>query len=269
MKIRFAIAITITIGASLAAAPLSAQATYAATQQKYVAAMKSDLRSIATAEEAYFSDNAHYYAGTISASEPLYGLSPSPGVTIEVSVFDNGNQWKATASHEKSPSRCTFELKNATSPQDRAVAINCDPPPPSGEQTYATPRGDGTLSTDTGPMAIAIGTADSVRIRPGRSKSWPFDVHPPRTLCLVTGQVAALSGGDRKVIVLIMTEFAYQDWLKNRPARTYFESGERTEIPFDVRIEGEGRYRLVVWNPSAKAAPKTVRLQQTQVACNQ
>jgi hypothetical protein len=266
MKIRFAIVITI---ASLVAAPMDAQATYAATQQKYVAAMKSDLRSIATAEEAYFADNAHYYAGTISASEPLYGLSPSPGVTITVSVFDNGNQWKATASHANSPSKCTFELNNLTDPQARAVSIRCDPPPPSGEQTYATPRGDGTAEMDTGPKTIAIGTADSVRIRPGRSKSWPFDVHPPRTLCLVTGQVAALSGGDKKVIVLIMTEFAYQDWLKNRPARTYFESGERTEIPFDVRIEGEGRYRLVVWNPSATAAPKTVKLQQTQVACNQ
>lgn len=267
MKIRFVIAVT--IATSLAAAPASAQATYAATQQKYVAAMKSALRSIATAEEAYFSDNAHYYAGTISASEPLYGLAPSPGVTITVSVFDNGNQWKATATHEKSPSTCTFELQNAVNPQDRAVAINCDPPPPSGEQTYATPRGDGAVGMDTGPKTIEIGTADSVRIRPGRSKSWPFDVHPPRTLCLVTGQVAAISGGDRKVIVLIMTEFAYQDWLQNRPARTYFESGERTEIPFDVRIEGEGRYRLVVWNPSATAAPKTVKLQQTQVACNQ
>ena len=265
MKIRFAIAITI---ASLTAAPLVAQATYAATQQKYVAAMKSDLRSIATAEEAYFADNAHYYAGTVSSTEPLYGLSPSPGVTIEVSVFDNGMQWKATATHEKSPSRCTFELKNLTDPQARAVGINCDPPPPSGEQTYATPRG-GSAEMDAGPSTIAIGSADSVRIRPGRSKSWPFDVHPPRTLCLVTGQVAAISGGDRKVVVLIMTEFAYQDWLLNRPARTYFESGERTEIPFDVRIEGEGRYRLVVWNPSAKAAPKTVKLQQTQVACNQ
>ena len=92
-------------------------------------------------------------------------------------------------------------------------------------------------------------------------------MRPPRTRCVVSGQVAALSGGDAKVVVLVMTEFAYQDWMKHRPARTYFESAPRKEIPFDVRIEEEGRYRLVVWNPSRKGSSKTVQLQQTKAEC--
>ena len=258
MKIRFAIAVfTITVGT---AAELSGQASYVATQRGYVSAMKADLKTLATAEEAYFSDNSHYYAGTVSADQPLYGFSPSTNVTLTVSVTDGGAQWIATATHARSPSKCTFQLPKA------AV---CDPPPPSDTPTYATPRGDGQpADLEVGPKTTSIGTTDSVRIRPARSKSWAFDVRPPRTLCLVTGQVAALSGGDMKVVVLVMSEFAYQDWLKNLPARTYFESGERTQIPFDVRIEGEGRYRLVVWNPAADAAAKTVQLQHTEVTCN-
>jgi hypothetical protein len=86
---------------------------------------------------------------------------------------------------------------------------------------------------------------------------------------VVTGQVVGISGGDQKVVVLVMTEFAYQDWLLNRPARTYFESAPRTEIPFDVRIEGEGRYRLVVWNPAPGKDSKIVQLQHTEVGCTE
>jgi hypothetical protein len=85
--------------------------------------------------------------------------------------------------------------------------------------------------------------------------------------CILGGQVVGLSGGDGKVVVLVMTEFAYQDWMKNLPARTYFESAPRKEIPFDVRIEEEGRYRLVVWNPMPPAFSKTIQLQHTEVTC--
>jgi hypothetical protein len=49
----------------------------------------------------------------------------------------------------------------------------------------------------------------------------------------------------------------------------YFESAPRIEIPFDVRIEEEGRYRLVVWNQSRTAASKTIQLQETKVDCTQ
>ncbi|HMI42716.1 MAG TPA: hypothetical protein VK516_03790, partial [Gemmatimonadaceae bacterium] len=119
----------------------------------------------------------------------------------------------------------------------------------------------------SGPKTTTIGSTDSVRIRATRSQSWQFDVRPPRTRCVVSGQVVGLSGGDKKVVVMVMTEFAYQDWMKNRPARTYFESAPRIEIPFDVRIEEEGRYRLVVWNQSRAATSKTIQLQQTKVDC--
>ena len=248
--------------AVLTVTPLSTlhgqQRNSAAAERDYASTMKADLRHLATAEEAYFSDNNHYYAGTVSASQPLYGFSPSPNVTLTVSIIDGGRQWIAKATHAQAATTCTYQLPNA---------VVCDPVPDA--TMLATPRGaDAKQVTEPrGPKATTIGTSEPVRIRGGRSRSWQFDVRPPQTRCVVSGQIFGLSGGDSTVVLLVMTEFAYQDWMNNRPARTYFESAPGKQIPFDVRIEEEGRYRLVVWNPTRAAAPRTVQLQHTQVEC--
>ncbi len=240
---------------------LNAQARPSLAEERgYVSAMKTDLRQLATAEEAYFMDHNGYYAGTVAASQPLFGFSPSANVTLTVSPVDGGTLWIAKATHALTSTTCTYKLPDP---------IVCDPPPDTS--TLATPRGATSKpagSTEaSGPKTTALGSAEPVKIRATRSKSWLFDVRPPRTRCVVSGQIVGLSGGDAKVVLLVMTEFAYQDWMKNRPARTYFESAPRKEIPFDVRIEEEGRYRLVVWNPSPKPASKTIELEQTKVEC--
>jgi hypothetical protein len=237
---------------------LSSQARNSpAAERDYASAMKTDLRQLATAEEAYFSDHSSYYFGTVAARQPLFGFSPSPNVTLTVSAIDGGRQWIAKATHTLTSTTCTYQMPNA---------VVCDPPPDAS--MLATPRGPAAGSPETGgPKTTKIGNAQAVTIAATRSKSWSFVVRPPRTHCVVSGQVAGLAGGDGKVVVLVMTEFAYQDWMKHRPARTYFESAPRKEIPFDVRIEEEGRYRLVVWNPSRKPSQKTIQLQQIKVDC--
>jgi hypothetical protein len=244
---------------------LRGQGSPAVAERGYVSAMKKDLRQLATAEEAYFVDNNGYYAGPVSPSKPLFGFAPSPNVTITIAPTDGQNLWTATATHTLTSTKCTYHL-----PQP----IVCDPTPDNS--MLATPRGESRAKAESrekgapevsAPTTTVLGTSDSLGIRGGHSKSWEFDVRPPRMRCVVSGQVVGLSGGDRKIAVLVMTEFAYEDWLKNLPARTYFESEPRSETPFDVRIEEEGQYRLVVWNSSATAPTKMVQLQHTQVDC--
>src|SRR5438552_5831108 len=57
---------------------------FANTKDKaYVAAMKSDLRNLATYEEQYAADNnGAYFAGTATTASPLQGFSPSQNVTV-------------------------------------------------------------------------------------------------------------------------------------------------------------------------------------------
>lgn len=72
-------------------------------EKAYIAAMKSDLRNLATYQESYAADNAGSYAATNAA----LGFTPSTGVTVAISA---GPPWSATAQHVQLPGRtCTID----------------------------------------------------------------------------------------------------------------------------------------------------------------
>jgi hypothetical protein len=77
-------------------------------ERAYVAAMKSDLRTLATYEEQFAADNnGAYFGGKASASSPLYGFTPSNLVTIAATkVGGSRPNWSATATHAKSSTIC-------------------------------------------------------------------------------------------------------------------------------------------------------------------
>jgi type IV pilus assembly protein PilA len=75
----------------------------------FQAAMKSDLRNLATAEESYFYDNASY---TTSLSA-LSGYRSSQGVSVTINQASMGG-WSASASHPASSKQCHLFVGNAT-----------------------------------------------------------------------------------------------------------------------------------------------------------
>jgi type IV pilus assembly protein PilA len=82
---------------------------FASTKDKaYVAAMKSDLRNLATYEEQYAADNnGAYFGGTATSAAPLQGFSPSQNVTINATVVAGPPAaWTATATHSQSAKLC-------------------------------------------------------------------------------------------------------------------------------------------------------------------
>src|ERR1700719_2050388 len=82
---------------------------FANTKDKaYVAAMKSDLRSLATYEEQYAADNnGAYFAGTATMLTPMQGFTPSQNVTVvAVLVAGPPQAWSATPTHLLSAKTC-------------------------------------------------------------------------------------------------------------------------------------------------------------------
>jgi prepilin-type N-terminal cleavage/methylation domain-containing protein len=82
---------------------------FASTKDKaYVAAMKSDLRNLATYEEQYAADNnGAYFGGAATMAAPLQGFSPSQNVTINVTnIAGPPSSWSATATHSQSAKTC-------------------------------------------------------------------------------------------------------------------------------------------------------------------
>lgn len=82
---------------------------FSSTKNKaYVAAMKSDLRNLVTAEEGYFADNVTYTTSTTAMS-----FTPSAGVTVVIGAV-TGTGWSATATHTALPGKpCTIFLGTA------------------------------------------------------------------------------------------------------------------------------------------------------------
>ncbi|HZE07243.1 MAG TPA: hypothetical protein VE110_00675, partial [Gemmatimonadaceae bacterium] len=89
---------------------------FANTKDKaYVAAMKSDLRNLATYEEQYAADNnGSYFSGTATNAAALQGFTPSQNVTvIATAVTGPPPAWTATASHSLSAKRCDSGVTTA------------------------------------------------------------------------------------------------------------------------------------------------------------
>ena len=83
---------------------------FANTKQKaYVAQMKSDLKNLATAEEAFFYDSA-FYTTSLPA---LNNFRSSTGVTLNVLQATPGG-WSARASHAQTSRQCVLFQGNAT-----------------------------------------------------------------------------------------------------------------------------------------------------------
>ena len=87
---------------------------FANTKEKaYVASMKSDLRNMATAEEAYFADWQTYAAGTgtnfsgVGVALGGTGFVPSAGVSVPA-VASGGTGWSATSTHSGTAKTCAI-----------------------------------------------------------------------------------------------------------------------------------------------------------------
>jgi len=82
----------------------------ASTKEKaYVAQMKSDLKNLATAEEAFFYDSTYYTSSLLS----LNNFRSSTGVTLSVLEATPGG-WSAQAVHAQTTRQCVLYQGNAS-----------------------------------------------------------------------------------------------------------------------------------------------------------
>ncbi len=81
---------------------------FANTKEKaYIASMKSDLRNLITAQEAYFSDNSSNYASSTTSLGTTY--KSSSGVTVTLGTVSNTG-WDATAGHTSTTKTCKIAV---------------------------------------------------------------------------------------------------------------------------------------------------------------
>ena len=88
-------------------------------EKAYLAAMKADLRNLATYEESFAADsNGVYFAGSATGGgTPLNGFSPSANVTVTASLgtVNGAASWEAAASHSSTSKTCSSSLNGVIS----------------------------------------------------------------------------------------------------------------------------------------------------------
>jgi type IV pilus assembly protein PilA len=75
-----------------------------------VAVMKSDLRNLVTAEEAFFANGLTYYNGPIP--DAAFPYSVSENVTVTLSAVTNSG-WQAAATHSSTGRTCAIFVGSA------------------------------------------------------------------------------------------------------------------------------------------------------------
>ena len=93
---------------------------FANTKEKaYVAAMKSDLRNLVTAQEAYFSDHSNLYSPDTTSFGTNY--KTSTGVKIQSMAATAGTGWAATASHNATSKTCTISVGSGSTAEGEPI----------------------------------------------------------------------------------------------------------------------------------------------------
>ena len=93
---------------------------FANTKQKaYIASMKSDLRNLVTAEEAYFADSLKYTTSTSCANPATAGSAAwcaSTGNTVGTITTGTGTQagWTASITNLNTPTSCAIYIGAVT-----------------------------------------------------------------------------------------------------------------------------------------------------------
>jgi type IV pilus assembly protein PilA len=100
---------------------------FAATkEQAYVADMKSDLRNLATAQEAYAGDYSAYYGGALPSA--VLVCSPSQGINVSITEASVAG-WAAVASTPFTSRTCALYTGTAAPPSPAVTegVITCSP----------------------------------------------------------------------------------------------------------------------------------------------
>ena len=119
-------------------------------------------------------------------------------------------------------------------------------------------------TTIAAPLEVRVADSATVKLDAGAHLAFPFS-GVSRSGCHVKGAVRVVSGGDRRVNVVVVDREGLAEVESGRAPRTYYESGPTSDVALDVNVDGRTAYTLVVINPGSRA--RTVRLGRIDATC--
>ena len=144
--------------------------------------------------------------------------------------------------------------------------VEAEPEPEATVAVAPAPVIEKVQTTVAPPADVRIADTASVSIAAGTFAAFPFNGNG-RSECRVRGNVRVLTGGNRRVTVLVVDREGMAELEAGRPPRTYYESGPTGDLALDVKLDGRTFYTLVIQNAGPGHAARAVRLRQVVAAC--
>lgn len=141
-----------------------------------------------------------------------------------------------------------------------ALAFNSqrgDPAPSNAQQYRQLPLPPRVITLSD--SAFEVGAEGLVR--------WGLSIDASQPRCHLSGHVTVVSGGNKDVDVLVMSEDDYTNWRNGHEAKVRFQSGQKTAIPLDLDLTGPGRFAFVVSNTFSAFTAKTAEIKDVRLSC--
>ena len=129
------------------------------------------------------------------------------------------------------------------------------PPAASAPRPAAQP-----VAAPVTPAPVAIADGRATEVANASYVDYPFDL--PTAVCVVTGRVVGVSGGNKDFEAYIFDDDNFRNWSAGGQAQTYWQSGRVVVASItSVPLTGPGRFHLVISNVWSVLTPKSVQAQ--------
>jgi hypothetical protein len=124
----------------------------------------------------------------------------------------------------------------------------------------------GPLSIITPPHITTFRDAD-VDIPAGSIYRWEYTAEPNQPTCDLSGHLEVLSGGNKDVMVYVLTADDYANLENGHPANVVFQTGKTSAVTLAVRTTTPGKKVLAVSNTFSLLTAKRMRITGGTVTC--
>jgi hypothetical protein len=135
----------------------------------------------------------------------------------------------------------------------------------AGPDTFASQSP--SSSTAVAPAVTRIAERKDLEVQAEAYQYWTWTAEPSQPNCHVTGHLEVLGGGNRDIMVYVMTEDNFQNLSNGHDAKANFQTGKVTAVTLNVTLTAAGRYVLAISNSFSVMTPKRVRAEDVKVTC--
>lgn len=127
--------------------------------------------------------------------------------------------------------------------------------------------GRGSLASIVTPPRVVTIQSTEFDVPAGSIYRWEYSAEPSQPTCNLVGHLEVLSGGNKDVMVYVLSSDDYANLQNGHDARAFFQTPKTSAVTLDVTTRTAGKLVLAVSNTFSLLIAKRVRINDGRVTC--